>query len=204
VVPLTLWHDECMKARRVWLLTLPFLLLSESLGHALVARMVDSEGARHHLVLGGMVDYDEYAHAALAVLIVLAGAALVQRMLASFRTGGTRLLPAWRLAAVPPLVFLAQEHVERLVQDGDLGWLTAVEPVVLVGVALQVPCGLLALWLARALLRAADELGCALARRSSAAARRPPGNQPVFVHASPFRLRALASRHAGRAPPVLA
>jgi hypothetical protein len=188
----------------VWSLSLPLLLLSATFGHVLVARMLDPEPARRHLLQRAMVDYVD-PHAALAVVVVLVGAVLVRRTLASFRTAGPRPLPAWRLAAVPPLVFLLQEHVERLVQDGDFSWLTAAEPAVLAGIALQIPCGLFALWLVRTLLRAADEIGCALARRSASAARRLAASRlSLLVHASPLRLRVLASRHAGRAPPAFA
>jgi hypothetical protein len=191
----------------VWSLSLPLLLLllSATFGHALVARMLDPEAARRHLLQRAMVDSVEYPHAALGVLVVLVGAVFVRRTLASFRTAEPRPLPAWRLAAVPPLVFLLQEHVERLVQDGDFSWLTAAEPAVLAGVALKIPCGLFALWLVRTLLRAADEIGCALARRSASAERRLAASRlSLLVHASPLRLRVLASRHAGRAPPAFA
>ena len=118
---------------------------------------------------------------------------------------GPRPLRSRRLAAIPALVFLLQEHVEHLVQDGDIGLLTAAEPAVLAGVAVQIPFGLCALWLARALLRAADGIARALARRPSPRARRPTTSRHLlFVHASPLRLRVLASRHAGRAPPAYA
>jgi hypothetical protein len=194
-----------MRARTVWLLSLPILLLSEAFGHALVARMLDSGGERHRLLLRATVDYLEYVHAALALLLVLVGAAFVRRALASFRRAGPRPLPGSRLAAVPPLVFLVQEHLERIAQNGDVAWLTAAEPAVLAGVALQIPCGLFALWLVRMLLRAADEIGCALARRSASRRRRSATSRsPLFVDVSPLRLRVLASRHAGRAPPAFA
>jgi hypothetical protein len=117
---------------------------------------------------------------------------------------GPRPLRGRRLAAIPALVFLLQEHVEHLVQDGDIGLLTAAEPAVLAGVAVQIPFGLCALWLARALLHAADGIARALARRPSPRARPTTSRHPSFVHASPLRLRVLASRHAGRAPPAYA
>jgi len=194
-----------MRARTVWLFSLPILLLSEAIGHALVERMLESGSEAHRPLLRAAIDYLEYGHAEL-VLLALAGTVLVRRALDSFRRVGPRPLPGWRLAAVPPFVFLVQEHLERLTQNGDAGWLTAAEPAVLAGVALQIPCGLFALWLARTLLRAADELGWALARRSTAPTRprAPAIRAPVSVDVSPLRLRVLASRHAGRAPPALA
>jgi hypothetical protein len=193
-----------MRTRTVWLLTLPFLLLGETFGHTLVARILDPGDSRHRLVLHVSSDYLEYAPAVIAAFLVLVGAILVRRALASFRTKGPRPLPGWKLAVVPPLVFLLQEQVERLVQGGG-GWFTSVEPFVLAGLAAQLACGLFVLWLVRTLLRGADELGCALARHAGrTAGRRPASRLPRAVQASPLRLHALASRHAGRAPPALA
>jgi hypothetical protein len=194
-----------MRARTLWLFSLPILLLSEAAGHALVARMLETGAERHRPLLRAVLDYLEYGQAAVAALFALGGLVLVRRALESFRRAGPRPLPGWRLAALPPLVFLVQEHLERFAQNGDSAWLTAAEPAVLAGVALQVPCGLLALWLARTLLRAADGLGYALARRTAAHARRAPASPGALSTAvPPLRLPVLASQHAGRAPPTFA
>jgi hypothetical protein len=194
-----------VKARTAWLLTLPILLVSETIGHALTARLFAPERGGHGLLLRALEDYVEYAHAALAIVLVVVGAVLVRRALASFRDNRPRPLPSWRLAAIPSAAFLLQEQFERLLSDGDAGSLTAVEPTVLVGVVLQLPCGLLALWLVRTLLRAADEVGCALARRNTATAGvRAQSQRWLSAPVSSLRPPALASRHAGRAPPSLA
>jgi hypothetical protein len=193
-----------MRARTVLLLTLPFLLLSETLGHAVVARTIDPGAARHHLLVNAAGDYLEYGRAALVVFLALVGAVLVRRALASSRGAGPQPLPAWRLAAVPALVFLLQEHFEHLLQDGRVHWLTSLEPAVLAGIALQIPRGLLALGLIRSLLRAADELGFAIARGISTGPRRRLTCAGLVTNASPLRLRVLASGHAGRAPPACA
>lgn len=171
---------------RVWLLTLPIMLLGETSGHALVARLLSPSEARH-----GLLD----AAALLAGLASLSLAGLVWR--------AATPLPPWRLAALPALAFLTQEHVEHFLADGHEAWLTAAEPVVLAGLAVQLALGAAALGLTRSLLRAADHLRCVLARRVPGAAR------PLTVRFSPFeaapvRLAVLASRHAGRAPPVAA
>jgi hypothetical protein len=181
-----------MKARPVWLLTLPILLLGETGGHALVARLLDRGDPRHSLLDAGTLA------GALAALSV---AALVWRAATSAHTQ-SRPLPSWRLAAVPMLAFLAQEHVERFVHEGD-GWLTAAEPVVIAGAALQLALGAAALWLARSLLRAADSLGLLLSRRSAPPRRRGHARAWPF-EAAPVRLPVLASRQAGRAPPAAA
>jgi hypothetical protein len=194
-----------MRTRTVWLLTLPFLLLSETFGHTFVARTLDSGASRHRLVLHLSGGYLEYAPAAIAAFLVLAGAILVRRALASSRAEGPRPLPGWNLAVLPSLAFLLQEQVERLVQGGSVDWFTSVEPVMLAGLLPQLLCGLLTLWLVRTLLRAADELGCALARRSEGTSRRRPARHlRLPAEASAPRLPVLASRHAGRAPPAIA
>jgi hypothetical protein len=183
-----------VNVRRVWLLTLPILLLGETAGHALAARLFDPDDPRHRLLDVGT---------AAATLTALSLAALAWRAVTSARRGSYPL-PSWRLAAVPPVAFLAQEHVENFVSDGHAGWLTAAEPAVLAGVGLQLAVGAAALWLARSLLRAADHLGWSVARRATrtGVGRSPAGAWPF--DASAARLPVLASSQAGRAPPVAA
>jgi hypothetical protein len=194
-----------VKTRTLWLLTLPALLVSEALGHAVAARVFDPHDGRHALLWRGVKDYLEVAQGSLAIVIVLAAWVLARRTFSSFRRRRSGSLPAWRLAAVPSGLFLVQEHAERLVHDGDFGWLTAVEPAVAAGVVLQLPCGLLAVWLVRALLRAADGLGSALARRSASARRlMAPRRVRLPRQAALLRLPVVASQHAGRAPPSFA
>lgn len=183
-----------MKVRPVWLLTLPILLLGETAGHAIVARLLDPGDPRHRLLdLGTLV----------AALGALSLAALLWRAAASARSQ-SQPLPSWRLATVPALAFLAQEHLESFVSDGHAGWLAAADPVVLAGAGLQLAVGAAVLWLARSLLHAADRLGWALARRatSSRCARSRTAAWPFEV--VPIRFPVLASRQAGRAPPVAA
>jgi hypothetical protein len=199
-----LWHDERVKLRSAWLLALPFLLAGETLGHALAARAFGRDDARHGLMLHALVDYGQYVQAAAALVLVLVAFGLVRRARASYRGTSAQTLPSWRLALLPPAAFLLQEHLERLVQDGSLAWLTAPAPAVVAGAALQVPFGLAALWLVRALLRAADRVAWALARRSAAARRRRPEARRTPFEAPCLRPPALASLHAGRAPPAVA
>jgi hypothetical protein len=189
-----------MRARTFWFLTLPALIVAETAGHTLLARL-DPEEARHRVLSNALEDF---ALPFVAIVLFLAAAILGRRVFASFRAEGPQPLPSWRLAALPAIAFLAQEYVEQLVDEGRIGWLTALEPVTLIGVALQAVWGLLAIWLARALLRAADQLGCTLARRNPRSAR---GAQRLAVrpfHAPEPRLPVLASQQAGRAPPAVA
>jgi len=99
----------------------------------------------------------------------------------------------WALSGV----VLAQEHVAQV---GDLGSLLTAEPALLAGLALQVPAGLIALWLVRALLRVA--LGLAPARRSTHSGPLALVRSGTAFASWPLRAAALASQHAGRAPPL--
>jgi hypothetical protein len=111
-------------------------------------------------------------------------------------------LPAWQLAAVPSLVFLVQERIERLLQDGSMGWLVSVEPAVIAGVALQLLCGLFALCVGCTLLTTSPAYSLAVPTSMSIGTRRATLVRPSMLPL--LRLPAPASRHAGRAPPVLA
>jgi hypothetical protein len=188
-----------MRARTFWFLTLPTLFVAETAAHTIVARVFDPANERH--ALSSQV-FETYGPQLVAVVVLLAGAILGRRALASFRAEAPQRLPGWRLAALPVLGFLVQEHLERLLQDDQVSWLTTLEPTVLIGVGLQVPCGLLALWLVRTLLRAAEQLGVTLARRSVHGA--PPPHRLRASAALALRPCVLASRHAGRAPPLAA
>jgi hypothetical protein len=195
-----LCHDEHVNARTFWFLTLPALLLAETAGHTFTARVLDSGDRRHGLLSHAL---DAYGPSLLVLAVLLAGAILWRRVLASLRAERRHPLPTWRLAALPAAGFLVQEHVEQLVRDERPVWLTAVEPVVLTGIAIQLLLGLVAIWLVRTLLRAAEQLGCTLARRGARAARRPQSLCVNPLEAFAPRLPALASQQAGRAPPAV-
>ena len=105
----------------------------------------------------------------------------------------------------PSAAFLAQEHLESFAHNGEIGWLTSFEPAVVLGALAQLPFGMLALWLVRTLLRAADELGRALSRRTEPRVRDRPALQLCQGRQDfPLRLLALVRGLAERAPPSLA
>jgi hypothetical protein len=182
------------------------LVLGETAGHSLVARVFDPNGERHTLLARTAQGYLTYLYAAIAICFALALAALVRRAAASFQGRTGRALPSWQLAGVPSVAFIAQEHLESLVHNGELNWLTITEPMVMLGAVMQLPCGLLALWLVRTLIRAADELGQALSRcRAERRVRHRPAL--AICHGrqdEPLRLLALVRGLAERAPPLVA
>lgn len=108
-------------------------------------------------------------------------------------------LPLWAPALVPTLGFTVQEHVERAVQLGGVPWGTVLEPVFLLGLLLQAPFAVAVALLARALTAVADAM--AVRRRSCARfAASPVLERPTAAELRP--VGALATGHAGRAPPV--
>jgi hypothetical protein len=123
---------------------------------------------------------------ALLTLVALLGVAIDQR--------SERLATA-PFAALGAVVFTLQEHLERYVHTGDLPVLVANRTFV-VGLLLQVPVGIVAVWLARRLA------GALRARRASAS---PPAlaELPLVLRplgASPASLR-LPVATLGRGPP---
>jgi hypothetical protein len=103
---------------------------------------------------------------------------------------------------LPPLAFVAQELAERLLKAEAFPFQAALEPRFLVGLLLQLPFGLLALLVARALLRVVERIARALA----------PCPTPRLAPSAPWRPRqvvdlpripALAVGHAERGPPAL-
>jgi hypothetical protein len=181
-----------MNRRLPWLLMLPLMAAGCLAAHSVAYRLVEptsAESAHGYLALAPLV---------LAVGIAFGIAAAVRSALAGRLGAGG---PAYLFALLPPLAFTLQEHLERAFQPAASTFETALEPGFLVGLALQLPFALLALVIARTLLRAVEAAG-ALLRPPTAALRVPPALRPVYFVDAP-RPPALSSPHAGRAPPPL-
>ena len=119
-------------------------------GHA-AAYAVVGTSRRDALVHG----YLSYAPQFVAVCLACVATALALRV-------GGRLQgrpSAWPFALVPPAAFAAQELIERLA--AGLPAQAVLEPAVVIGLVAQLPIALLGFLVARALLRAADEVALA-------------------------------------------
>jgi len=108
-----------------------------------------------------------------------------------------------RFAAMPPLAFALQEHLERLFHGAGVAGVV-LEPTFLLGLVLQAPFALAAYLLARLLLGVAERAGRVLARRAACGRRRVAARGPSWW---PFELRspriaALALGYAERGPPL--
>jgi hypothetical protein len=153
--------------------------------------------------------YMAYAPAALGFLaaVQLIGFGVV----VADRIRGRRLrpLPAWAFVLIPAVGFTLQEHLERMLATGTSAfpWWTVLEPSFWRGLVLQVPLGIAAYLVAKALLRTASTVADVVvarrrARRRGVALRAPSRSwRPVaaFLPRQPV----LAGLAAGRAPPLV-
>lgn len=161
-----------------WLVSLPFMAAGCLAAHSLAYHLVSGREQQH--------GYLAFAPLVLGLLGALAVAGVVVR---------GRSLPPLACAALPPLAFVVQEHVERLE-------LVAAEPAFLAGLALQLPFALAALVAARAFLGAAERvLGAVTGRRPPVRRRLAP---PPAVVVTLLRSMLVPGPCSSRAPPPVA
>jgi hypothetical protein len=184
-----------VRAPLTWASTLPLVPIGVLAGHAVGYELAGSGAHEAH-------GYLDYAPLFLAVCTALVLAGFVARIARVERGLPSRPAPAWIFAALPPLAFLLQEYLERLFQDGHVGWATAFQPAVLLGLYAQVPFALLAFLVARALGSLADVVGRALGSEVSGSV----GAAPLLVPGSAVLLpvSCIAGRGYGERGPPLA
>ena len=169
-------------------LTLPLAAVGSLAGHA----------AGYALAGSSQIDGRVHGYLTFTPLFLAACVALVVAALGMRVTGRLQGHPAaWPFALLPPLAFLAQELVERLA--AGLPAHAVLEPPVYAGLAAQLPLGLAAYLVARALLRAADATARALAPRVEFTLR--PALVPAPVGTSEVAALPLRFDRLGRAPP---
>jgi hypothetical protein len=194
-----------MRRGLTWALAVPLMLAGSQAAHALAYAWVYPEAHARVLMLAatghGYLSW-------LPLVLALAGAAAVVALAATAvdtaRGRAARALPAAGFALLPPLAFALQELLELSLHTGTFAWHAFVAPTFLPGLLLQLPFALVAYLVARLLLRAAREVGRALAPA------RPPRTL-VFVSpstpraAAPLpRPRVAGTRLAKRGPPLAA
>lgn len=184
-----------------WLLTAPLLLAGLVGGHSLGYRLaVADPHERARALQESGHGYWAYVPPALALCLTLVLAALALRSYAAFRGRSRGPAPPWAFALLPPLAFVLQEHLERLLVGGEV-WAVAAEPCFLLGLAVQLPLALAALLLARLLESAAEAAGRALAGRPAGPRARPPVRAPLPPAPSVARIRVAALAYGVRGPP---
>ena len=149
-----------MRKRALLALSLPLAAAGSLAGHAAGYALVgvSCQDARIH----GYLDYTPQFLAACAALVALALALRVTGRLQGRPT-------AWPSALLPPLAFLVQEVLERVL--AGLPAHAVLEPAVYAGLAVQLPLAFAAYLAARALLRGTDAVARALAPTAAFALR---------------------------------
>ena len=177
----------------MWLLSLPLAAAGWLAAHSLAYTLVAPHD--HH---GGLAAAPILIACAITVLLAVA-------IHDGVRRAAPAHMPAWPVALLPPVGFTgagARRALDRA-ERGSMG--TVLEPVFLVGMALQLPVALVVLALARAVLAIGYalgwELGVARAPRPLAA---PLAAAPRALAPEIARPPVLATGHGGRAPPALA
>jgi hypothetical protein len=197
------------RRKAAWVISLP-LAVASWLGAHCFAYWLVSPGAEQHM---GM--HAEHGHAWLGytpALAVWAFALVVAGVVLSVGDGvrGRRpSRPPVRLfALLPPVAFVAQEHLERLAASGSIPHDLVVEPAFLIGLALQLPFAVTALLLTRTLYSIAFGLGLALAGCTPAVGRPRrqglPSRRLLPASATLVSPSVLALGHGQRAPPATA
>ena len=178
-----------MNRRLTWLLTVPLMVGSLLAGHAVAYRLVDAPMAGH--------GYFHYVPLVGAVLLALALCGLVLEAAAVLRGERRVSSPPLAFALLPVAAFVIQEHLERLLYFGTSPLL---EPAFLVGLAVQLPFGVVALLLARLLQSLARAVGLALALHEQPDHGERTPLSPISVELR--RLDVLALGYGERAPPL--
>jgi hypothetical protein len=191
-----------MRGLIAWLLTLPLTGGGLFLAHDLSYRAVEPHTHDRATLLEG-TGHGYLEHLPLAAAFGLSLLLVTLALIAAQAARGVAAarLRVWPFAALPPLVFVVQEHAERAVHTGEVPLSAALEPTFALGLLLQAPFALVAFLLARALLAVAERVGALLAR--AAAAQSLTIFAPRPRNAELVTRRALARGWAGRAPPSL-
>ena len=179
----------------------PLFVVASLAAHAAayVAAEPDA-GARAALLAESGHAYLNLTPAAAGLAAFLVVVALALRAVGAARGVASRAASPL-LVLVPAAAFLVQETLERAAAGGVHSSFVT-EPAFLVGVALQLLFGLVALALSRLLVRGAEHLGRLAACRGRSPAQALPGERrPTTV--ALVRPKPLPLRFAGRAPPLL-
>jgi len=191
---------SAVKGRR---LVVPVLLALSGLGwaaaHAVAHRTVMTEPAMPE---SGMSQYLSYLTTSIALCLALAlplaaGAVLGKRWHA------TSVRSLWLFGLVPVLGFVGQTLATG---SGAASSFSAIAPIALVGLLVQIPFALVAVGLARRVLWLAAGLARALAAPAAALTPRPPPSAYPRPRPRASRARAftLDLGHTQRGPPLLA
>jgi hypothetical protein len=195
-------------ARRwlAWLLAVPLMFAGTETAHWLAFRLVYPNPWERAQALassghGYLLTYWPIA-AGIGGAVSLAALALGARSHAESHDRPTAPPSALVFAALPPLAFALQEHLESLVHSGSISGV-AESPTFIVGLALQLPFALAAFAAAWLLLRVARLVG---ARLGESEPRRAAGTWIGVLRPRDASMRSLVrlGAQSGRGPPLVA
>ena len=153
-----------MRRSLAWLVAVPLMLAGSEAAHALAYRLAYPElHVRMQVLLVTGHGYLRWLPLVLGVAASVVALSLLVTAVDAARGRAPRGLPAWAFAALPPVAFVVQEHLERLLHTGVFPWHEAGTPTFVPGLALQLPFAVLAYVIARLLLRTAERAGRAVA-----------------------------------------
>lgn len=199
-----------MRRRLPWLVALPLMAAGSLVAHALSSVFIGARPESAATAEGGINDLADRsstgfaAHAVLplGIVVALLSAAGVARLVGRLRRRPRQGASPWLFFALPPAAFSFQELIERLLHAEAAPFQAALEPRFLIGLALQVPLGFVALLAARLLLRVVRRIAHALTRTEPTPALRRTGTfrQPLACELP--RIPALALGYSQRGPPA--
>jgi len=186
------------RSHAAWLVGLPLLGAGWLSAHSLAYELVSPGRHEHEDALAASGHgYLESAPLLIAAFLAVGATAALARIVQRRPVG--RRPPAWLFGTVPMLGFAAQEHLERLIHGSEAPWATAMEPVFLLGILLQLPFGLAAAVIARGIFAVADAFA---EPRSPSLPHRPTPLLALPRAVDLLPAPALVGGHPGRAPPA--
>jgi hypothetical protein len=186
-------------AKIAWPLLLGLLVSGWGAAHGLAYRIVvpDATQRNHLLEETGHAYFDPAPLLALVVTLIALGLlCCIVRSRAAFRA-------PWIFGLLPPAAFVVQEHLERLLHDGQIPLTASLDPTFVVGLLLQLPFALAAIVVARCLIALSAALTRLIRRFSGYSVRRAIQVRRPLTRTAPFRICPLALGHGQRAPPRL-
>jgi hypothetical protein len=156
-----------MRRRLPWLIVLPLMVVGSVAAHLLSYPLVAAraEGGGREGTERSSSGLAAHSVLPLGLVAALLGAAGVSWLLAFACGRRRRGASPWLFLVLPSLAFSVQEFEERLLRVEGAPFPAVLEPRFLLGLALQIPFGLVALLVARLFLRVAERIVGVFGRR---------------------------------------
>ncbi|MDQ3668931.1 MAG: hypothetical protein M3377_01400 [Actinomycetota bacterium] len=191
------------RGRLAWLVCLPLAASGGIVAHALAYRLAAPPAGAHLHGSSLTAAHGSALHwrLGLAACLAMLALGLVRCVVHELGGHGSRRVTLWPFALLPPVGFVVQESLERVLLTWSLSPALFLEPPFLVGLLLQLPFALAAYVVARVLVNVSVTLARALAsapRPRLVAAEVRFGARATVL---PARFAPLALGYGQRAPP---